>query len=448
MASSNTRFKTTNRVRLTAKRVHDFSCLPEKTESFLWDDEVTGFAVKANRGGSKNYLFQGRYAGKTIKKTIGDIKDWELSPAREEAKRLSVLCDQGIDPRQEKQEKIEAAQQQQRQVIRERLTFGEVWSAYIEANKARWRVRYLRDHINFSARGGQLTPLKSTKRVTIDKPIAALLDIRLKDLSETKLKIWLEKENLTRPTNTATCYRMVRACLNWAQEQDEFSGLLPNKSYNSKKVKKLVQAVRSKGDCLQKEQLQPLFNEILKMGNPIVAAYLQVTLLTGARRNEIENLKWSDVDFKWKVMQLRDKVEESGRPVPLTPYMEQLLFDLPRIENNDFVFASNESESGYITDPLTPLQLAAQRAALPHITIHGLRRSFESLSEWIEMPTGIVSQISGHKPSGTVEKHYKIRPIDLLRKWHIKYEEWILTEAGFIQNHENLYRHAGVLKVV
>ncbi len=36
----------------------------------------------------------------------------------------------------------------------------------------------------------------------------------------------------------------------------------------------------------------------------------------------------------------------------------------------------------------------------------------------------------GHKPSATAEKHYKNRPIDLLRKWHGKIEEWILEQSG------------------
>jgi intergrase/recombinase len=46
------------------------------------------------------------------------------------------------------------------------------------------------------------------------------------------------------------------------------------------------------------------------------------------------------------------------------------------------------------------------------------------------MPQGIVSQIAGHKPSATAEKHYKSRPLDLLALWHGKYEAWMLERAG------------------
>ena len=64
------------------------------------------------------------------------------------------------------------------------------------------------------------------------------------------------------------------------------------------------------------------------------------------------------------------------------------------------------------------------------VTLHGLRRSFASLCEWIEMPAGIAAQIQGHAPQGVREQHYIRRPLDLLRMWHVKIEAWILEQAG------------------
>jgi len=49
------------------------------------------------------------------------------------------------------------------------------------------------------------------------------------------------------------------------------------------------------------------------------------------------------------------------------------------------------------------------------------------------MPTGITAQIQGHKPSATAERHYKRRPIDLLRLWHTRLEAWMLEQAGIEQ---------------
>jgi len=43
---------------------------------------------------------------------------------------------------------------------------------------------------------------------------------------------------------------------------------------------------------------------------------------------------------------------------------------------------------------------------------------------------GIVAQIQGHKPSAIAEKHYRRRPLDLLRKWHDQIEAWILEAVS------------------
>ena len=63
------------------------------------------------------------------------------------------------------------------------------------------------------------------------------------------------------------------------------------------------------------------------------------------------------------------------------------------------------------------------------LTLHGLRRSFKSLSEWEEIPAGVIAQIMGHKPTAIAEKHYTQRPLDLLRMHHQRLENWMLLHA-------------------
>lgn len=39
-------------------------------------------------------------------------------------------------------------------------------------------------------------------------------------------------------------------------------------------------------------------------------------------------------------------------------------------------------------------------------------------------------QIMGHKPSALTEKHYRRRPLDLLRIWQVKIKVWALEQVG------------------
>ncbi len=126
-------------------------------------------------------------------------------------------------------------------------------------------------------------------------------------------------------------------------------------------------------------------------------------------------------------MTIKDKVEGT-RTIPLTPYTAALMSALPR--RNEYVFSSPGAASGYIEEPRIAHTKALAAAGLPHVSLHGLRRSFGTLCEWVEVPAGVSAQIMGHKPSALAEKHYRRRPLDLLRMWHIKIESWILEQAG------------------
>jgi integrase len=161
--------------------------------------------------------------------------------------------------------------------------------------------------------------------------------------------------------------------------------------------------------------------------NPVIAAYLQTLLLIGSRREELATLQWQDIDFRWQAITIRDKVE-GERVIPLTPYVAALLTQLPR--RNEWVFSSPGAESGRLQEPSIQHRKVCAFAGIEALTLHGLRRSFSTLTEWIECPAGVVAQIMGHKPSATAEKHYKVRPLDLLRMWHTKIEAWMLEQAG------------------
>jgi integrase len=220
--------------------------------------------------------------------------------------------------------------------------------------------------------------------------------------------------------------RLLKAFLNWCLEHDTYSAIVSSNSVKTKKTREHLGKAKPLDDVLQREQLHAWFNGIKNLNNPVQAAYFQSLLLTGARPNELTGLTWDDVDFQWKSLTIRDKVE-GLRVIPLTPYVAHLLATLPR--RNDYVFSSTTSASGHLTDAHDAFYKVCALTGL-ELTIYGLRRSFASLCEWVEMPEGISAQIQGHKPSGTREKHYIRRPLDLLRMWHVKIEEWMLNEAG------------------
>ncbi|MEM5316088.1 integrase family protein [Paraburkholderia sp. JHI869] len=429
------------RVKFTAARVRDFVCEPGRQQSFLWDSEAVGLALRVTTKGARSYVFQASLRdGREFRLTIGKQRDWDIAHARERARELQRLIDAGKDPREEKRATMEAdraaAEARRQAAQRDDVTVREAWGVYLEhlrtaispKTKKPRSARYLADHEALASPGGE--PRKRAKKgtKTTAGPLAVLMPLKLADLTAARVSAWLEVETAQRPTNAAHAYRLLKAFIRWSADHDDYAGIVSADAWQSAKVRGLVPQSKAKaGGALQREQLKSWFAAVRSLDNRVASAYLQATLITGARREEMASLKWTDLDFRWRSMTIADKVE-GQRTIPLTPYLASVLDALPR--RNEWVFSSPQAEDGKIAEPRFAHNRALAAAGLPHRTIHDLRRSLASLSEWCEVPTGITAQLQGHAPSALREKHYVRRPLDLLRLWHDRIEAWMLEQAG------------------
>ncbi len=424
------------KVNLTAGRIANFQCEDGKSQSFLWCAEVPGMAVRSTPSSSrKRYIFQAKVNGQSMRVTIGDVAAWSIAAAQDEARRLQVLIDQGSDPRQVKADDAEAkasaiqfkaaakAAQEARQA-RESVTMGEVWLEYVQARKSSWGVHSLYKHERAMQRAGQ--PQKRGKALTVTGELESLADVRLVDLTPERVEEWARVEVLIREASARLALKMLRACLNWCAKHHNYRLIVTNNAAVSLEARAILGKEKTKNDALQREQLPAWFAAVQQIQNPVISAYLQTLLLVGSRREELASLRWENVDFQWNSITIKDKVE-GLRVIPLTPYVAYLMAALPR--RSEYVFSSPASISGYLAEPSDRHNEACAKAGVA-VTLHGLRRSFASLCEWIEVPGGISAQIQGHKPQGMRERHYIRRPLDLLRMWHVKIEAWILNEAG------------------
>ena len=456
-----------NRVNLTAGRVDAFTCPPDKAQAFLWDTDTPTLALRATPTGRKTYVFEARLNGSTIRIKIGTLADWPIKQARTKAQGLKMLVDAGTDPREVERDRqaaavekklIAAAKVEAAKVAA--LTVGEVWTAYIEIRRPHWGALHYRDHGDKAKAGGLPSGRRGGgKQLTKPGPLAALMPMALRDLDQPTIEAWAANEGKTRPSSARLAWRLLTVFLTWCGEQPEYAALLPAR--NPAKTKKAREALGKAGvkkDVLQRGQLAAWFTAVQQLQSPVIAACLQMMLLTGARPGEVLVLRWEDVNINWRGISIRDKVEGT-REIPATPYMLYLMAALPR--RNEWVFSSTRklnmseknvsrreaksakrgkvapvgevletSTTGHISEPNTPHTRACRAAGLDGLTLHGLRRSFKSLTEWLEVPVGVVAQIQGHKPSATAEKHYTVRPLDLLRVHHEKIEAWILEQAG------------------
>ena len=420
----------TQAIELTAGAIERLTCRTDtKAQAFLRDTKAPGLRVRVTNTGMKSFVFEAKLDRQTIRRTIGDVRAWSIDAARTEANRLRVMFDGGTDPREAERQQNTDKALKAIAAAAHAVTVGEVWAAYLEARRPHWGERHYRDHLALTKAGG-LPAVRGTRGlgVTIAAPIHSLVHLPLRDLTAPVIEAWAAKEAKTRPTSARLAWRCLKAFLGWCAEQPEYGPVLP--SLNPAKTKKTREVLGKAGvkqDALMREQLTVWFDAVRQIHNPVIAAYLQTLLLTGARPGEVLALRWGEINTKWRGLTIRDKVE-GERVIPLTPYVSHLLHALPR--RNEWVFSSLTAAGGVLTIPRNQHNEACAVAGIDDLTLHGLRRSFKSLTEWLEIPAGVVAQIMGHKPSATAEKHYTVRPLDLLRVHHEKIEGWILEQAA------------------
>lgn len=466
---------------LTAGLIESLRCPDGKLQAFLRDTKAPGLRVRVTAAGAKSYVFESKVRGKTLRKTLGPAGPYGLGieDARDRAAaELHTVRVEKKDPREVQRERAAAAEfaraEANAQAVaaeaaaaaraeadrRAAITAREVWDAYLIERRPHWGGLHYVSHLEKASLGGQPSKQRGMSgKLTKPGPLAPLLALRLKDLTAPTIEQWAAREGKDRPSSARLAHRQLTVFLNWCAEQPQYAPLVPDR--NPAKTKKTREALGKQGvkdDVLNREQLPAWFKAVRQIQNPVVAVALQCMLLTGARPGEVLGLRWGDVDTQWNSLAIRDKVE-GERVIPLTPYVARLLASLPR--RNPWVFSStralrmdehnqrrrarkaaargvmapegdtmNTSATGQIASPNTPHSRACAVAGIPGLTLHGLRRSFSTLTEWLEVPAGVVAQIQGHKPSATAEKHYKRRPLDLLRVHHERIEAWILKEAG------------------
>ena len=73
-------------------------------------------------------------------------------------------------------------------------------------------------------------------------------------------------------------------------------------------------------------------------------------------------LRWSDLNFQWRLISIKDKVE-GERVIGLMPYVAKLLLALP--QRTEWVFSSATSKSGALVDPGDVHDAACKAAGCP-----------------------------------------------------------------------------------
>ena len=137
--------------------------------------------------------------------------------------------------------------------------------------------------------------------------------------------------------------------------------------------------------------------------NPSALAILKLLVFTGARKGEIETLKWSEVDFASGYLKLADS-KIGQKAIPLNAGALQVLNDQKRLLGNEHVFPAYRGLGHYGGTPKVWERIRSM-AGLNDVRLHDLRHSFASIAVSGGASLPIIGALLGHAHSVTTQRY-------------------------------------------
>jgi len=340
-------------------------------QQFVRDSELPGFALRVTKA-SKSFIFEKRIHGRMRRMTLGRLGSLTAQEAREQAMSIAAEISKGAVPER----------------LLKRRTFGELSDLYLERHvpgkrSARNDRAVLRNHL----RGWRAR---------------ALSDITKHDLECLHADL-----GRTAPYQANRAVALLRKMFNLALDWGLFLGENPAAHIRFHPEEKRQR-------YLLPDELPRVFGALQDEKNEYARAAFVAAILTGARRQEVLEMKWDDLDLDralWRVPQA------SGGPahtIPLPAQLAGLLRHLPKAERNPYVFIG-EVVGGHIVNIKRAWQRIRVKAGIADVRIHDLRRTFGAWLAASGESLALIGQVLNHRSPVTTAGYASLK-LDPIRE--------------------------------
>jgi integrase len=144
--------------------------------------------------------------------------------------------------------------------------------------------------------------------------------------------------------------------------------------------------------------------------HPQYGLMVRLLIMTGARRGEIEALKWREIDMERRSIVLSAERSKTGaRRIPLSKAAIDTLCDLPQSGPYVFPAQRENSASGYTQALPRVWSLIRKEAGLEDLRLHDLRHSFASFAAESGASLQLIGKALGHTQIKTTERYAHLR---------------------------------------
>ncbi|MGJ0485151.1 MAG: tyrosine-type recombinase/integrase [Methylomicrobium sp.] len=343
--------------------------LPSSGQRATYHDAKThGLQIRVTSNCVKTFsVFRRIKNGAPERVTLGRYPDMSIEQARKEAARINVLIAEGINPNTDAR------------ALKTETTLQELFDEFLKHRRNR-RGAYLSEKTKRSYRYDFDLYLAKWEKRQLSK---------FKDNDFVKLHSEIGKEH---PVTANRVIAMASSLFSYAAERKLFRGNNPAQG-----IKKFPETKRDR--FLQSDELPAFFKALAEEPNNTLRDYFLVSLLTGARRSNVQEMQWQQIHFdraEWRI-----PTTKNGEPqiVTLTPEVVEILRSRKDCDPK-WVFPGTGA-TGHLVEPKKAWARVLDRAGIDDLRIHDLRRTLGSWQAKTGASLAIVGKSLNHKSHST-----------------------------------------------
>lgn len=345
---------------------------PPKGKIDYFDTDTPGLVLRVMASGTRTFSCRYRdLRGKQMERKLGSARALKLGDARQRVLDIQAQLAMGEDP-------FEA-----RRTLKQVPTFADfVETAYmphIKGYKRSWETdeTLLRNHI-----------LPWIGKLYMDE---------VKKQHVIELLAFHRQTHAPASTNRVMvlCRYVYSCALKWEVEgvtRNATAGIEPYPVNNQRER------------YLKEDESVRLFEALEASPNKLLPYIIAMLLLTGARRREVLDAQWSDMDREQRLWRIEFNKTGKTRFVPLSNGMLSLLDKIPRREDSDYLFANPQNGRPFVS-VFHSWDTARRKAGLADLRIHDLRHSFASTLVNAGRSLYEVQTLLGHTQVKTTQRY-------------------------------------------
>ena len=329
----------------------------------IYDTETPKLAMRITHTGVRAFYVVKRMGGTMVWLKLGTFPDMTCEQARKEADKVLGEFAKGENPAAVKR------------AVKKELTFGEAFNDFL----ARKRKR---DGSPISDKTKR--DYKDLLRLYLD----GIEGKRLSAIERNEIKAIHARTTKKSAAQADRVVAVVSAVFTFMLAHEQFGGQNP-----ATRIQK--NPAPSRDRFLQADELTPFFKALSDSTNEIMRDFFLMALLTGARRANVSEMRWVDVDLEVGVWRIAKTKNGTPQSVTLSPEAVTVL-QSRRAGGGEFVFPG-AGKTGHIVEPKKAWATLLKAAGIGNLRIHDLRRTLGSWQARTGASLPIIGKSLNHK---------------------------------------------------